>query len=271
MATTTCTWVAHKATLTLEVTNFPAAWAAAKKGDWIQSSPCTLGGAQFRIEVNPSGPKDNDKVSVYLRNRSDVSVAADFTVMVADRKKSWTNVVFMSKVGWGWRDFIGQEDVGETLNLVAEITLTREEVIKVEDNLEKLTNEMTKMKLGMESSKEPIDRNCLMETINQAVETINIKQAEMMKKIDNIKEPIRIPECPICLEDLRPPLRIAQCQQGHKVCEPCSQREEVKGCPEGCQGGFMGRVPESMERREHCSRTNHYSLFIGQSLQKYVP
>ena len=32
-----------------------------------------------------------------------------------------------------------------------------------------------------------------------------------------------------------------QCIKGHKVCEPCSEREEeVKACP-SCRADFMGR------------------------------
>ena len=44
-----------------------------------------------------------------------------------------------------------------------------------------------------------------------------------------------------CFEELRPPRRIISCLKGHKVCEPCSQKEEVRGCPDNCKAGFMGR------------------------------
>jgi len=52
---------------------------------------------------------------------------------------------------------------------------------------------------------------------------------------------IKIAECSVCLEELRPPLRIVQCLKGHKLCEPCSLKEEVVSCPLNCRAGFMGR------------------------------
>ena len=52
--------------------------------------------------------------------------------------------------------------------------------------------------------------------------------------------PLKIPECVICLDELRPPLKIVQCIKGHKVCEPCSEKVEVKACP-SCKAGFLGR------------------------------
>merc|ERR1712192_62325 len=33
---------------------------------------------------------------------------------------------------------------------------------------------------------------------------------------------------------------IVQCMQGHKICEPCSEKEEVVACPE-CKLAFLGR------------------------------
>ena len=52
---------------------------------------------------------------------------------------------------------------------------------------------------------------------------------------------IKIAVCSICLEELRPPLRIVQYLKGHKLCEPCSLKEEVVSCPLNCRAGFMGR------------------------------
>merc|ERR550519_1906222 len=49
-----------------------------------------------------------------------------------------------------------------------------------------------------------------------------------------------IPECPVCFEDLAHPKKIVQCLKGHKICEPCSEKETVLSCPT-CKMGFMGR------------------------------
>ena len=44
--------------------------------------------------------------------------------------------------------------------------------------------------------------------------------------VKNLPIHISIPECLICMEEMSPPTRIVQCLKGHKICEPCSQREE---------------------------------------------
>ena len=49
--------------------------------------------------------------------------------------------------------------------------------------------------------------------------------------------------CPVCLEVLRPPLRIFQCPEGHILCENCKENPAIVHCPQ-C------RVP--LER--NCSR-----------------
>ena len=70
---------------------------------------------------------------------------------------------------------------------------------------------------------------------------LKAEMAKMKREVALARGPLKIPECIICLEELRPPLRIVQCIQGHKVCESCSKREEeVKACP-SCRAGFLGR------------------------------
>ena len=39
-------------------------------------------------------------------------------------------------------------------------------------------------------------------------------------------------ECPVCFMQLKPPNKIVQCLKGHKICEPCSEKEAVVSCLE---------------------------------------
>ena len=70
-----------------------------------------------------------------------------------------------------------------------------------------------------------------------------MKQVEKRLKteIEKVKAPATnfIPECLVCLETLGS-LKIVQCIQGHKICEPCSEKEEVVACPD-CKLAFLGR------------------------------
>eukprot|EP00092_Neocalanus_flemingeri_P041239 GFUD01044899.1.p1 GENE.GFUD01044899.1~~GFUD01044899.1.p1 ORF type:complete len:283 (+),score=89.35 GFUD01044899.1:55-903(+) len=79
-----------------------------------------------------------------------------------------------------------------------------------------------------------------------------LKQAEDF--IDNVKSPsgndrpriapINIGnelECPVCFTEMKPPVHIWQCAQGHPVCQPCKSRPEVRHCPT-CRQRIVGRA-----------------------------
>ena len=230
MAYTTETWVLHrdwdKATITFEITDFAAAVAAKEKNQGIESKPCTIGGSQFGVKVYPSGDDSaaENKVSIYTMNYSDHKVAYDYSITVGDVKRSGSNVMAEGKRGWGFPDFMERRQVGADLTVVAEITLLREQVTKGQaDTIGELKNDMEKMKIAQAENMEELKTE--IKEIKQRMTGGSIKMAE----------------CVICLEELVPPLRIVQCLKGHKLCEPCSQREGVVSCPTNCRAGFMGR------------------------------
>ena len=66
-------------------------------------------------------------------------------------------------------------------------------------------------------------------------------ERDLTEEIGKVKTPATdfIPECLVCLESLET-LKIVQCMQGHKICEPCSEKEEVVACPT-CKLAFLGR------------------------------
>ena len=38
-------------------------------------------------------------------------------------------------------------------------------------------------------------------------------------------------ECSVCLDEMRPPVKIFQCKNGHVMCESCKNHSEVTTCP----------------------------------------
>ena len=73
------------------------------------------------------------------------------------------------------------------------------------------------------------------------------KHAEEKEKNTEEKEatPTRnrpeVPECPICFDEMVPPIRIFQCRDGHLVCETCKAGLEPCICPE-CRQEVTGRA-----------------------------
>jgi len=55
-----------------------------------------------------------------------------------------------------------------------------------------------------------------------------------------------IPECYVCFENCRPPLKLMTCGTGHIVCEPCFQLMERKICGK-CRSSITGRATDIEE------------------------
>ena len=138
-----------------------------------------------------------------------------------------------------------QKKVGANLIVVTEITLLREEV----GGADRGVVGRTFLKEAAKEVLEAVDKTLedkfedLKNEMKKQADNLGKLKAEMAKmkrEVALARGPLKIPECIICLEELRLPLRIVQCIKGHKVCEPCSEEEEVKACPT-CRTGFLGR------------------------------
>ena len=81
-------------------------------------------------------------------------------------------------------------------------------------------------------------------------------QAHCTRKRKAEVEPEAVPECPVCLESLTPPLQIYQCKEGHLVCGDC--RNKVTICTE-CRhhAGYQARnrhLEQAIARRSNVHR-----------------
>eukprot|EP00092_Neocalanus_flemingeri_P075302 GFUD01093269.1.p1 GENE.GFUD01093269.1~~GFUD01093269.1.p1 ORF type:complete len:264 (+),score=68.70 GFUD01093269.1:33-824(+) len=47
-------------------------------------------------------------------------------------------------------------------------------------------------------------------------------------------------ECPVCFEEMKPPVNMFQCRQGHVVCQTCRNQGQLTECP-SCRGSIVGR------------------------------
>merc|ERR1712098_1018255 len=66
-----------------------------------------------------------------------------------------------------------------------------------------------------------------------------------MRKITIEKQDLsNILQCPVCLDNCKPPLQIWQCREGHILCESCFSRPELKTCPQ-CRMSLQGNVSRS--------------------------
>jgi len=133
-----------------------------------------------------------------------------------------------------------------------------DKISKVGDAAEGVEEEVKqvekRLKTEMEGHNEEV-RGCFRNTeaglrnemvdVRGAVEDLEGKMEEVGRElkveIRKVKAPVTdfIPACLVCLDTLET-LKIVQCMQGHKVCEPCSEKEDVVACPD-CKLAFLGR------------------------------
>merc|ERR1719186_1924418 len=69
-------------------------------------------------------------------------------------------------------------------------------------------------------------------------------EAQTLVMLDNMNQisvkNIDAPECPYCMEEMRPPGRIFQCMIGHLICEKCLASPSIRDCPT-CSQKIIGR------------------------------
>merc|ERR1719244_1282005 len=85
---------------------------------------------------------------------------------------------------------------------------------------------------------------------NLVLNSSNVEQ----EVVDSTKTEL---ECPVCMEEMKPPRRIWQCSDGHPICEICKKKPEVKCCPT-CRKFIVGRstIAEKVARALYCEETN---------------
>merc|ERR1712142_1381245 len=115
-----------------------------------------------------------------------------------------------------------------------------------------------RMKHEKESSKLRESQNCQMDELMAKHEDEVDQNRKKYLKITKIKHKIQeelqsrlssvlpnptsfIPECYVCLERMKPPLEIMNCNNGHLVCSVCFPKLQVKNCGQ-CNSAINGRA-----------------------------
>ena len=264
-ATDSHTWSVQKdwdeAKLFFEITNFSDVRKTITNGQSITSKQISIGRSSFSATVYPSGDftAGSGKVGVFLENRSKHTVVADCTASVGKTTLAFKDQKITAAAGNGWPNFMSASDVmpGANFVLCMDIKLKKEEIYgtnggeavnksfisikEVEDGVEKGMQK----RLGAHTADLRDEVKQAEKRLKSEVDGVKGVIAEVKRdlkaEIGKVKTPAAdfIPECLVCLESLET-LKIVQCVQGHKICEPCSEKEEVVACPT-CKLAFLGR------------------------------
>merc|ERR1711892_362620 len=115
----------------------------------------------------------------------------------------------------------------------------QDETVKIEkmmgQKMKNLEASFLKKKLSLqdEFTKQKEKSECLISKLETA--KVNLDMAKLLQPARSISEL----ECPVCLEEMRPPVRIWQCVSGHAVCEGCRKSPLVRDCPT-CRQKIVG-------------------------------
>merc|ERR1719203_1273534 len=109
------------------------------------------------------------------------------------------------------------------------------------DKMEKVNTEIeaqeekirknTELKAELERKDEE-DRQSLAslkEITNQLAK--DIRKLDLDESSANLEAARETLECPVCMEIMRPPVRIWMCSASHLVCEPCKEKLQGRFCP----------------------------------------
>jgi len=134
---------------------------------------------------------------------------------------------------------VPSSNANQTLKQLCEMNIGE----KVDDVKREIVGKLDELKKDLEKVAE--GKGEVVEKVDEVKKDFKVAMEGVKQELESLKRklplPISVPECPICMDEMTPPTKIVQCLKGHKICEPCSQREEVMFCPGHCKTGFMGR------------------------------
>ena len=241
----------NKAKLKFVIPDFSDLVCNTRKGDGIKSKQCDVGGSKFALMIYPNGSRNAEEgmLSVFLHNESNHDVVVDYTISVeGGNRRSWENIRIEKCDGIGWKNFMRASEVGTGLvgtdlkttvevelkwedlsgGVVQENQVNSKDLTQVEERLgRKLMLMGGQLEHNMGGKLEQMKTFVLAELDQQQQQMKTFVQEELAKV-----KATSIPECPVCFMQLKPPNKIVQCLKGHKICEPCSEKEAVVSCLE---------------------------------------
>ena len=117
---------------------------------------------------------------------------------------------------------------------------SKEEVESLKSEVSNLKSEIKTLIFRQESGRKDLKR--LMPETKTEIAGLKSEMADLkdeikslVSKIEDLVKPVQkspppsipCPECPVCFDEMKPPLRIFQCKSGHLICINCLRMPEV--------------------------------------------
>ena len=224
-------WTGHSVKKIIKIRNFDKVLKTFQTGREIYSHSFEIRNSTFHVGIFPGGDflENSNFVSLFVPNNNDWSVKLKMECCVQqmfERRdcEEESDGLVRSRAGMGLPRWIHRSrcirgdllDCRGTLTFQVVITLLEEDGYpfeKIED-LEK-----TVVSQGKEIKKLRTETMELRDMMRKLWMTV-----KEVKKGGSSTEDDSEVECPVCMEVVRPPMRLQQCGKGHIICDSCQDR-----------------------------------------------
>jgi len=197
------------------------------------------------------------------RSRSRSTARSRHSSRFRSKSRSFTPLYSNSPYELMLSDFpeeIGDED---SESISEGVTFTKEEINKMTrveiaqelDNAEEERKSFLADEQGGMKRRHAKECEELAKKQKEEVERLHNQLAKNKRKIDDLEKAMqsrlkfprgpKVPECPVCLEEMIPPTEIFNCRNGHLVCGECKPKVTAGGdrmCITCRSGTYMGRA-----------------------------
>jgi len=238
---------------------------------FIRSDIILINKSRFAVDIYPNGIGGADShVAVFLSNLSDSRVCIEYKISpetflatggcgkkIVENVRNRHNAGYLRKSAFIFLPHCERSKWlpdGSLLKIVVDVELLCEETRFKNDEILTLQPTDFKIEEAEISMKEP--KSCVSEKNQELVKEVEYLKSIVSKLTSSVEQLTEIalgkksdtlridwPECPICHERIKKPMRLKQCVQGHIVCEACL-RDETKCYT--CKEVISGR-PSALE------------------------
>ena len=228
---------------TIRVENFKGKLKWTQPGKSVDSKTFSIGEAKFRIKIIPKKRSVDKSMRIFLRNESAWVVKVSCVLTVKSQKEDLGEhyyqvgtdgdapelVICHSELENGQLlgddgSFILQAD----LNLLAEqVTEGRSLTGGLEERLEMLQVEAAEQRKEIQKLRRATEG---LNELKKGMKELVVDRKELTELLQGLRQqtvPAKQPStmsCPMCTEEVLPPMRLRQCWEGHIICDSCYAR-----------------------------------------------
>lgn len=237
-----------KRTCEVQIDNFKEKVKTLIPGTKFEVNLFSDGCLKFVAHIYPAGESSSaGYVSVFLHNASPVEAYVNYSFSVENHTLQAANnrlfkIMNHEECTWGFGKFMIHDDelILDKFILSVTVDILRTSIAKPMDQMQVDTTLGSKLE-ALDSKVSDLKAN--ETTLGSKLEALDSKLTDLKATIQTCPQarPLPCPECPICLDDMKPPTKIIHCKGGHLICEKCKAKPGVQFCPT-CREEFNGRA-----------------------------